>query len=108
MVLSSGKHSDVVRRLYRKARGWNRIAKAAVGWSRQRAYRLKKQAIERIRELCPDSVRLDELEWLDGGTVVIGLSIFGCGRLHLVLEAHDYAPGGAWWGLPWDARHLTG
>ncbi|MHC4821983.1 MAG: hypothetical protein ACYTDX_09725 [Planctomycetota bacterium] len=106
MVLSRMTRPEVIAVLFRKAQGWNRIAKAAAGWSRRRAYRLKKRAVERIREICPDAISIDDLEWLDRDTLVVGVSIFGCGRLHLVLDRDDHSPGGAWCELPWEARHL--
>jgi len=104
MVRRGSVSQAAVRRLYRKARGWNRVAKAARGDNRWRAYLQKKRAIERIRELRPEAVRVDELRWEEPDAVVVGVSVSGCGRLHLLLRCEDHAPGGPWDGLPWEVR----
>ena len=88
-------------RLYRKAVGWNRIAKAARGDDRFRAYREKKRALERLKELEPRAVRVDSLDWVDADALVVGVEVCRRGRLHLVLRPADHAPGGEWEDLAW-------
>ena len=93
----------VIGRLFEQAVGWNRIAKAARGDHRWRAYAQKKRALERIKELCPGAVRVDsvDLEADDADEVIVGVTVRRHGRLHLRLRIRDHCPRGRWHEVAW-------
>ena len=93
----------VIGRLFRKAVGWNLIAKAARGDHRWRAYEQKKKALARIRELCPRAVQVDSVEVPgdDADSVIVGVTVREHGRLHLRLAAREHGPEGTWAEVPW-------
>ena len=80
---------SAVEELFRKASGWNRIAKAAHGRSRKLAYEQKQRALRRIAEIAPFYLRKGSCERGRHGGLVVGYQMISGGGLHAVFADPD-------------------